>query len=181
MAYHIPGMPGGEGWPALCPYLLAPLGCENHPGDHTMAWRHCPLGDWQLDPEGMGSVSRVCRPGCHPVSSTSGNQGPLGSGGQGAGGPLGQALGSWVWRKGLQPWMWGAHDPVWREGLGRGWIPDFSCPRSTSVQPSVAARGPQEELSWENHHPSERKITNNNNIMFRLMLKLKLHFCDHLM
>lgn len=101
--------------------------------------------------------------------------------GSGCRGPLGQALGSWVWRKGLQPWMWGAHDPVWREGLGRGQIADFSCSRSTSVQLSIAARGPQQELSWENHHPAERKITNNNNIMFRLMLKLKLHFCDHLM
>ena len=76
VAYHILGMLGREGWPTICPYPLAPLGCENQPGDHALAWRHCPLGDWQLDPEGLGSVSRVCRPGCHPVSSTSGGQGP---------------------------------------------------------------------------------------------------------
>lgn len=105
-AYHIPGMPGGEGWPAVCPYLLALLGCENHPGDHTMVWQHCPLGDWQLDPEGMGSVSRVCRPGCHPGSSTSGNQGSLGSGGQDAGDP-------WA-----RPWVAGSGGRACSPGCG---------------------------------------------------------------
>ena len=136
VAYHIPGMLGREGWPAVCPYLLAPLGCENQPGDHALAWRHCPLGDWQLDPEGLGSVSRVCRPGCHPVSSTSGGQGPwevrVMVRGTPAPGP-GQLI--------LQLWMWGVHDLLWRAGLGECWTPDFSCSRSTSVQPSLAARG----------------------------------------